>query len=112
MLSNEWTKTRRATPPDLAHVLHLPDQLYGVDPSQTNPMNPPQPALTYQDLNKDVTVATNEGLTDGDIIESGGKFCYSPAETLSKSKQEKLSDSLDESQSSRLKNDLVGKERF
>ena len=91
MLANEWTKTRRATPPDLTHELHLQDQFYGTDPAQLNPFNPPRPAITFQDLNEDVMVSANEGLADADAPESGEPNCYTPLETLSKSKQEKLS---------------------
>ena len=90
MLSNEWTKTRRATPPDLTEELHLQDQLYGTDPSQTNPFNPPRPAITFGQLNADVMVSANHGLTDADSPDSEEDNCYTSYETLSKSKQEKL----------------------
>ena len=64
MLVNEYTKRRRTPPPEMSHKLHRQDQFYGIDPSNVNPFNPPRPALTYQDLNEDVMVAANEGLTD------------------------------------------------
>ena len=92
------------------HALHSQDQYYGIDPSNgfNNPFNLPKPALKFQDLNEDVMVCSNEGLTDEGDAKSGAQNCYTPTETLSKTKQEKLSrdetkkiagvDSLDESQ--------------
>ena len=119
MLAKEFTKKRRSPPPAMDHVLHSQDRYYGIDPSLTfgfnNPFNLPRPALKFQDLNEDVMVASNEGLTDEGDAESTAQNCYSPTETLSKSKQEKLSrdeatkiagvDSLDESQLSRFTQD-------
>jgi len=60
------------------------------DPAQTSPFDPPQPAITFQKLNEDVMVASNEGPVDKDAPEPGEANCYSPLELLSKSKQETL----------------------
>ena len=91
MLANDWTKTRRATLPEPNHELHLQDQFYGTDPAQINPFNPPRPATTYELLNEDVMVSANVGQPDADAPDSEEANCYTPLETLSKSKQEKLS---------------------
>ena len=90
MLTNEWTKTRQTSPPEPTQQLHRQDQLYGTDPAQTNPFDPPQPAVTFHQLNEDVMVVSNEGPVDKDAPEPGEANCYSPLELLSKSKQETL----------------------
>ena len=95
MLAKEYTKKRRSPSPSMDHTLHSQDRYYGVDPSLTfgffNTVNFPRPALKFEDLNEDVMVVSNEGLTDESDAESTAKNCYTPTETLSKSKQEKLS---------------------
>ena len=73
------------------HELHLQDQFYGTDPAQLNPFNLPRPAITFEQLNEDVMVSANVGLTDADSPDSEEANCYTPLETMSKSKQEKLS---------------------
>ena len=70
MLANELMKKEWATVPPDNLVLNTQDGLYGLDPTQINPFAPPPPATTYQDLNKDVVVATNNGQTDGKVERS------------------------------------------
>ena len=61
MLANELTKKRKATAPPDNLVLNTHDGLYGLNPTQINLFDLPPAATTYQDLNKNVMVATNKG---------------------------------------------------
>ena len=52
---------------------------------------PPPKAQKYANLNKDVLEATNKGNVDGAESPAELANCYSPTESISKAKQEKLS---------------------
>ena len=86
MIANEYTKKRRATVPEGNHLLNSHDGLYGRDPAQINPFDPPPAARTYEELNQDVMVASNRGQPDGDVEDADRENCYTPVEVLSKAK--------------------------
>jgi len=89
------TKKRMSPDPAEDQVLNNRDAAYGLNPAVLNAFNDEVVlAKVFGDLNKDVMLAANEG--EPDVTEGGDAAismanCYSPAETLTKARQEKLS---------------------